>query len=103
MQKLIDFDAATAARDAGLAVALANAPADWATRVREVAGQMQGEFLMEQVREIVESEGLYPKSNNAWGSITVCLAKAGIIHWTGNYRNTSSVRTHAHPAKTYTA
>jgi hypothetical protein len=102
-QLTLNFTEATRRKEAGMSLALAAAPANWSQRVREVAASMQGEFLMEQVRAIVESEGLFPKSPNAWGSMATVLLQAGVVEWTGEYRKTSSPKTHAHVTKVYRA
>ena len=100
-QTLLDYDSAERARERGTAAALANAPADWEQEVRRVVSTMTGEWRMEQVREQVEAQGLFPNSNAAWGALTGALAREGVIIWTGRFENTRAKRTHCHPSRVW--
>jgi hypothetical protein len=65
-------------------------------RSRKFAGRH--EFLFEEFREYAESRGLYAASPKVWGSLPRAGVKLGLIESTGQYRATTSAKTHGHPA-----
>lgn len=65
-------------------------------RVRKFAGRP--EYLFEEFREYAESRGLYAASPKVWGSLPRAGVKLGLIESTGQYRATTSAKTHGHPA-----
>lgn len=97
-QLLIDFDAAVAARDAGLAVAEQAANDDWKAYVRSVVLGMGDEpFMAEDVRAKCTEAGVEADSHKHWGMIFKKLANEGVIEAIG-YRKCKSKQTHGHPA-----
>lgn len=68
---------------------------------RKFAGK--SEFLFEDFRKYAESRGLYAASPKVWGSLPRAGVKLGLIESTGEYRATTSAKTHGHPALVWRA
>jgi hypothetical protein len=63
----------------------------------------RSEFLFEEFRAYAESRGLHASSPKVWGSLPRAGVKLGLIESTGQYRATTSAKTHGHPALVWRA
>jgi len=58
-------------------------------------------FTGEEIRFVMEQNGLYPTSPNAWGCLTRQLLKLKLIERTGQYRPMKDPRSHARMTAVY--
>ena len=55
----------------------------------------------EDIREIVEREGITPHHHNAWGAFISLLCRYKIIEKTGEYRKMRQIKSHARATAVY--
>lgn len=90
-------------RDQGMSATLAAEKAAWtanALRWLRLFAMQEPEFTCEQYRARWYEVGFdAPHDAHVWGALFNHAAKAGLIVWTGRYRNAESAMTHCHPVK----
>lgn len=102
---LFDGDAATAARDAGIAQVGEHAPADWSARafraVRECAA-IHREFIVDQVWHYLAPADV-PSEPRAMGAIMRAARELGLIEPTGRYALSERRTAHRNPRQIWKA
>lgn len=96
------FNPAKEARDAVLARVAQNS-APWIEQAVGAfrASAMPDEFTGEMIRGVVEKAIGQPHHHNAWGALTMTLARRKLIEATGAYTAMRSARSHARSTRLY--
>lgn len=96
-------------KEQGQAIALEHAGVPWTIRAMSMLTGFcktgpgaKRPFAMEDFRQWALANGLdEPPSHKAWGALPRLAASEGLIVPTGQYRNATSPKTHAHPVKVW--
>ena len=93
---------ARAARDAGIATVLSNSY-EWRDKVRARIRQLSPGWIGtgEDIRVMLEAEGLVPHHHNAWGGVIHGCVKDGLLRWTGELTQMYTEQSHARSTKVY--
>jgi hypothetical protein len=100
-QLRIDLEGSVEARDLDCARVLRNAGDEWQDRAIALALQFFSQAgsrgaLFEGARDFALLCGLKaPPSPNAWGAVTLLMARRGLIERTGEWNKSRDVRSHA--------
>lgn len=93
----LDLTESRAARDSGIAAAMASSGAEFKDEVFAVVERLPINWTGtgEDIRKLCHSEGIEPHHPNSWGGVINGLIRKGYLQKTGRYKQMKSVKSHA--------
>lgn len=91
------FDYGQQLRDQALSQVTSNAGSAWMDMAANlIQSQLAGrEVLAEDFRLLCEQQGVVPHHHNAWGGLTRCLVRRGVLQDTGRLGSSKDPRSHS--------
>lgn len=93
---LLDYIAASKARDAGMKLAADNSGEFMPRALAAIKALPPAEYMGEEIRAILVEKGIAPATSQAWGALINAALKKNILVGTGRFEQTRSVATHRH-------